>query len=102
MQKTNRGEHTNQKGAFRPFHARNYIPTRRKRCYVRQTMPSFIYGTAWKKEATTGLVKSAAKAGFTAFDTANQPKHYQEPLVGDALAAFAAEGISRSSLFVQT
>jgi diketogulonate reductase-like aldo/keto reductase len=65
-------------------------------------MPSFIYGTAWKKEATAALVKSAARAGFTAFDTANQPKHYQEPLVGDALEAFAAEGISRSSLFVQT
>jgi diketogulonate reductase-like aldo/keto reductase len=59
--------------------------------------PTFIYGTAWKKEATTGLVQKAVKAGFTAIDTANQPKHYSEPLVGEAL-----EGISRESLFLQT
>src|SRR5215813_6717069 len=65
-------------------------------------MPSFVYGTAWKKEATTALVKAAAKAGFTAFDTANQPKHYQEALVGDALVALAAEGVARGSLLVQT
>jgi diketogulonate reductase-like aldo/keto reductase len=59
--------------------------------------PTFIYGTAWKKEATTGLVQKAVKAGFTAIDTANQPKHYSEPLVGEAL-----DGISRESLFLQT
>ena len=59
--------------------------------------PTFIYGTAWKKEATTGLVQKAVKAGFTAIDTANQPKHYSEALVGEALA-----GISRESLFLQT
>src|SRR5262249_45289388 len=28
--------------------------------------PSFVYGTAWKKEATGTLVKTAVKAGFTA------------------------------------
>src|SRR5262245_38896277 len=67
-----------------------------------KTTPSFIYGTAWKKEATRGLVVSAAKAGFTAFDTANQPKHYSEPLVGEALATLVAAGISRDSLFLQT
>src|ERR1051326_1279807 len=64
--------------------------------------PSFIYGTAWKKEATTALVQTAVKAGFTAIDTANQPKHYSEPLVGEALAALAAEGHGRESMFVQT
>ena len=64
--------------------------------------PSFIYGTAWKKDATTELVKSAAKAGFKAFDTANQPRHYSEPLVGEALQELAAQGVSRDSLFVQT
>src|SRR5215468_1040030 len=64
--------------------------------------PSFIYGTAWKKEATAHLVKTAVRAGFTAIDTANQPKHYQEPLVGEALTELAAEGISRNSLFLQT
>jgi diketogulonate reductase-like aldo/keto reductase len=64
--------------------------------------PSFIYGTAWKKEATRELVKTAIKAGFIAIDTANQPRHYSEPLVGDALKDLEAEGISRDSLFVQT
>jgi len=64
--------------------------------------PSFIYGTAWKKDATRELVKTAVMAGFTAIDTANQPRHYSEPQVGEALKALAAEGIARNSLFVQT
>jgi diketogulonate reductase-like aldo/keto reductase len=64
--------------------------------------PSFIYGTAWKKDATTALVQTAVAAGFNAIDTANQPKHYSEPLVGEALAALAAEGRTRDSLFIQT
>src|SRR5437667_1621007 len=58
--------------------------------------PSFIYGTAWKKDATTGLVRTAIDAGFKAIDTANQPRHYSEALVGDALAA------DRDSIFLQT
>ena len=69
---------------------------------TRMPPPSFIYGTAWKKEATAELVRSAVKAGFRAIDTANQPKHYQEPLVGAALEMLAADGIGRDSLFVQT
>ena len=64
--------------------------------------PSFIYGTAWKKEATTALVRTAIAAGFKAIDTANQPRHYSEALVGDALADLASEGIGRDSLFLQT
>lgn len=64
--------------------------------------PTFIYGTAWKKEATTQLVQTAVKAGFKAIDTANQPKHYSEWLVGEALEALAREGITRDSLFIQT
>ena len=64
--------------------------------------PLFIYGTAWKKEATAELVRTAARAGFKAIDTANQPKHYQEPFLGEALEALAADGIPRDSLFVQT
>jgi diketogulonate reductase-like aldo/keto reductase len=65
-------------------------------------MPSFIYGTAWKKDATSGLVRTAISMGFTAIDTANQPRHYQEPLVGEALVALEKEGISRETLFLQT
>lgn len=64
--------------------------------------PSFIYGTAWKKDATTELVKAAVGAGFRAIDTANQPKHYSEALVGEALKDLAAKGVSRDSLFLQT
>jgi len=64
--------------------------------------PTFVYGTAWKKDATTQLVQTAVKAGFNAIDTANQPKHYSEWLVGVALEALAREGISRDSLFLQT
>jgi diketogulonate reductase-like aldo/keto reductase len=60
-------------------------------------LPSFIYGTAWKKEATAALVKTALSAGFTAIDTANQPRHYNEPALGEAVA-----GISRDSLWLQT
>ena len=64
--------------------------------------PSFVYGTAWKKEATTELVRTAVKAGFKAIDTANQPKHYSEALVGEALAILASEGFTRDQLFLQT
>jgi diketogulonate reductase-like aldo/keto reductase len=64
--------------------------------------PSFIYGTAWKKDATTELVKTAVNAGFRAIDTANQAKHYSEALVGEALAALARDGVSRDSLWLQT
>jgi diketogulonate reductase-like aldo/keto reductase len=65
-------------------------------------LPAIVYGTAWKKEATAELVRTAISAGFRAIDTANQPKHYQEPLVGQALEALAAEGISRDEIFLQT
>jgi len=64
--------------------------------------PSFIYGTAWKKDATTGLVETAARAGFRAIDTANQPRHYNEPQVGGALELLAANGLPRESFFLQT
>jgi len=66
------------------------------------TGPTFIYGTAWKEEATTELVVRAVGAGFRAIDTANQPWHYSEPLVGDALKMIAGAGVDRSALFIQT
>ena len=66
------------------------------------TIPSFMYGTAWKKEATTQLVQLAVASGFTAIDTANQLIHYQEALVGDALLELAKQGVKRESLFLQT
>lgn len=66
------------------------------------SIPSFMYGTAWKKQATTRLVLEAVTAGFTAIDTANQLIHYEEALVGEALQALARQGISRDRLFLQT
>ena len=65
-------------------------------------LPSFMYGTAWKKEATAHLVQQAVAAGFRAIDTANQLIHYQEALVGEALQALAKQGIARETLFLQT
>lgn len=70
--------------------------------YNNVPIPSFMYGTAWKKEATTQLVQLAVATGFTAIDTANQLIHYQEALVGDALQALAKQGIARDRLFLQT
>jgi diketogulonate reductase-like aldo/keto reductase len=70
--------------------------------YNNVPVPSFMYGTAWKKEATAQLVRLAVAAGFTAIDTANQLIHYQEAQVGDALLALAQQGIPRDRLFLQT
>lgn len=66
-------------------------------------MPRLIYGTAWKKDATASLVTQALQAGFRGVDTACQPKHYNEPGVGEGIAAFLRLGtVSRSDLYVQT
>jgi len=64
--------------------------------------PLFVYGTAWKKERTKDLVTLALKTGFRAIDTANQPKHYYEAGVGEALADFFQSGGKRTELFIQT
>lgn len=61
-----------------------------------------MYGTAWKKDATSGLVQLAVAAGFKAIDTANQLVHYYEEGVGDALKKLAGTGVTRESLFLQT
>jgi len=70
--------------------------------YNHVRIPSFMYGTAWKKDATTHLVQLAVASGFRAIDTANQLIHYQEALVGEALQALAKQGITRDTLFLQT
>ena len=62
-------------------------------------IPSLIYGTAWKEDATEKLVLTALKAGFRAIDTANQRKHYHEAAVGNAITK---SGIARDQLFLQT
>lgn len=65
-------------------------------------MPSFMYGTAWKKEATAHLVELAVVSGFRAIDTANQLIHYEEAKVGEALEKLENRGSKRDGLFLQT
>jgi diketogulonate reductase-like aldo/keto reductase len=65
-------------------------------------VPSFMYGTAWKKDTTTALVELAVAAGFRAIDTANQLIHYNEAGVGEALQRLAQQGFTRDMLFIQT
>ncbi len=65
-------------------------------------MPKMLYGTAWKKEATTDLVVQAITMGFKGIDTACQPKHYREDLVGKALKILKGKGVDISKLFIQT
>lgn len=63
---------------------------------------AFIYGTAWKKDQTKRLVKEALVAGFRKVDTAAQPRHYQESLVGEALREAFKEGIvERKDIYVR-
>jgi len=65
-------------------------------------MQNMIYGTAWKKEDTIRFVTEALKSGFRAVDTACQPKHYREDLVGLALQIAFKNGLKREDVFVQT
>jgi diketogulonate reductase-like aldo/keto reductase len=71
--------------------------------HIVQAIPAFIYGTAWKKDATADLVYQALNAGFTGIDTANQPKHYQEQLVGSGIRKALQEGkVKRENLYLQS
>lgn len=67
------------------------------------TIPPFLYGTAWKKDETSDLVYKALCCGFTGIDTANQPKHYREELVGAGVRrALEEHKIKREDLYLQT
>jgi diketogulonate reductase-like aldo/keto reductase len=67
------------------------------------TVPTIMYGTAWKELHTEALTLQAINCGYRAIDTANQRKHYVETAVGAALtAAVAASVATRESLFLQT
>jgi len=66
-------------------------------------IPRFLYGTAWKEEATQRLTELAIQQGFRGIDTANQRRHYHEAAVGQAIAASIAAGlVQRDELFIQT
>lgn len=67
------------------------------------TTPRLVYGTAWKRERTADLVYTALSAGFRGIDTAAQPRHYREDLVGEGLRRAVTEGIChRRDIFLQT
>lgn len=67
------------------------------------TIPRLVYGTAWKKDRTADLVYAALSSGFRGIDTAAQPRHYQERLVGDGLRRAIADGVvQRKDVFLQT
>ena len=66
-------------------------------------VPRFLYGTAWKEDATQQLAELALEQGFRGIDTANQRRHYHEAAVGQAIAASIASGlVVREELFLQT
>ena len=64
--------------------------------------PAFVYGTAWKKGKSADLGYQAICTGFRGIDTAAQPKHYREDLVGDGIRKALKEGkATRDNLFVR-
>lgn len=65
-------------------------------------IPRIIYGTAWKKDRTEALVRTAIELGFRGIDTAGQPKHYDEAGVGAGVAACLSDHLRRADLYLQT
>ena len=67
-------------------------------------IPRILYGTAWKKDDTESLVRTALLHGYRGVDTACQPKHYHEPGVGAGVASFLASNatLARGDLYLQT
>lgn len=90
---------TSMAAATPPMIPRQAIPRREP-----LPMPPMLYGTAWKKDRTAGLVTEAIRRGFRGVDTACQPKHYSEQLVGEGITAALDAGLvrSREELFLQT
>ena len=67
------------------------------------SIPAWLYGTAWKEDATESLVYGALVTGFRGLDTANQRKHYFEEGVGRGLQRALAEGkVTRDAVFLQS
>jgi diketogulonate reductase-like aldo/keto reductase len=66
-------------------------------------VPRFLYGTAWKEDATQQLTELALATGFRGIDTANQRRHYHEAAVGQAVSAAIQRGlVDRGQLFLQS
>jgi len=61
----------------------------------------FIYGTAWKQERTTELVRQALERNFRAIDVAAQPRHYREQDVGEGVRqALSSRIVRRADIHV--
>jgi diketogulonate reductase-like aldo/keto reductase len=77
--------------------------TERTRQVRGATVPTLLYGTAWKEERTADVVAQALRMGFRGLDTANQRRHYREAEAGRALLAELERGtLHREDVFVQT
>lgn len=64
-------------------------------------IPMMVFGTAWKRDQTAIMVEQAIEAGFRGIDTAAQPRHYREDLVGEGIRNVLAKGhIKRQDLYV--
>jgi diketogulonate reductase-like aldo/keto reductase len=68
---------------------------------ARVRSPEILYGTAWKGPDTADLVGLALRQGFRGIDTACQPRHYNEPGVGEGIAQLAGT-LRREELYLQT
>lgn len=70
---------------------------------AQKSIPTFLYGTAWKEDQTQRLTELALEQGFRGIDTANQRKHYFEAAVGQGIQAAISRGVvGREELFLQT
>jgi len=81
----------------------SYPPIEPTRVVRGVTVPSILYGTAWKAERTAALTAEAIGCGFRGIDTANQRKYYVEAGAGEGIqSAIAAGAVTRDQLFLQT
>lgn len=88
--------------SYAPFRTMTSVSATNRISRLYDDKPAFIYGTAWKKDQTKRLVKEALTVGFRRVDTAAQPRHYQEALVGEALReAFTKGLLKREELYVR-
>jgi len=67
------------------------------------SLPTFLYGTAWKEAETKTLTSLAIESGFLGIDTANQRRHYYEEGVGNAVRRELDERhLQRKDLFLKS
>lgn len=60
-----------------------------------QSVPSILYGTAFKFDGTADLVKHALSCGYQGIDIAAVTRAYNEKLAGEALRSVVRSGSVR-------